>query len=97
MKRMPKRRDDLVARREDPDLLLLDPVSGQVKVLNETAVFIWDRCDGEKTLDSVMEEMAAIYDGISAEEIENDLVMVINKFVSSGLVEELTEQSEIRQ
>jgi hypothetical protein len=94
---MPKRRDDLVARREDPDLLLLDPVSGQVKVLNETAVFIWDRCDGEKTLDSVMEEMAAIYDGISAEEIENDLVMVINKFVSSGLVEELTEQSEIRQ
>lgn len=55
----------LVLRVEADDYaLLFDPDSGRVQVFNETAVDIWLRLDGRKTLGEIIEDLGSCYEGM---------------------------------
>lgn len=61
-------RSGLVLRIEADDYaLLFDPDSGRVQVLNETAVDIWQRLDGRKSLADILSELRRDYDGVDAD------------------------------
>jgi len=69
----------LVLRIEDDDCaLLFDPDSGRVDMLNDTAVAIWQRLDGQKTLQEVLESLSDEYDGIDLDAEQQVLHLVQN-------------------
>jgi pyrroloquinoline quinone biosynthesis protein D len=44
---LPRRRDGVKLRREGDAHIVWDPVGGPAHLLNETALAIWQLCDGE--------------------------------------------------
>jgi hypothetical protein len=62
---------NLVLREEDDDCaLLFDPDRGTVQLLNRTAVEVWKRLDGQRSLKEILLSLDEIFAGVddSAEE-----------------------------
>lgn len=58
----------LVLRVESDDCaLLFDPDNGRVHVLNPTAVAVWQRLDGRRTLREIVAGLGEEFDGMGAE------------------------------
>jgi hypothetical protein len=51
----PEKDERLISREEDVGLLIFDPNTGEVKVLNETAAAIWNSIDGEKSVENIID------------------------------------------
>ncbi len=77
--------DDVVAREIEGELIIVPLVAGigdmedELFTLNEIGKAIWDRLDGEKSLEVLVAELSAEYEG-PEEDIERDV---------TGFVEEL--------
>ena len=60
------RRDEIITREVDGELLIYDRVRDKAHCLNETAAAIWKRCDGQTTArdiaDSLAQETAGVVD-----------------------------------
>ena len=68
---------NLVLRVEDDDCaLLFDPDNSRVQMLNGTAVEVWQRLDGEKSLSEIIESLKSLYDGIDDEAVRKILATV---------------------
>lgn len=58
----------LVLREESDDCaLLFDPENGRVHVLNPTAVAVWKRLDGRRTLGEIVAALGEEFDGMDRE------------------------------
>jgi len=82
----PKRRSDLNCRMVDGETVILDLKEGHLHQLNATASFIWDCCDGNLTMDEIVDRLAGAYE-IDATTASKDLEEVISKLQSSSLLE----------
>jgi len=56
----------LVLREEDDGALLFDPETGDVRILNPTAVAVCKLLDGRRTLANVLEDLGEIFEGMDA-------------------------------
>ena len=68
------------------ELMLFDPGSGRFFVLNPTMAFLWKRCDGEKRLTDIVEELCAAFDGVGQVRAQEDLGRALSELRSLGLV-----------
>lgn len=82
---MPILRDDLVLRQVEDETLVLDRAGERIHQLNATASFIWSRCDGNTSLQTVAAEMAGKY-GISAEQAVVDIAQMLSQLEQLGLI-----------
>jgi hypothetical protein len=57
----PAVRGDLVYRQVDEDFFVYDPVSDKVALLNVSAAVILDLCDGTRTSDEIVLEVARTF------------------------------------
>ena len=58
---------NLVLREEDDDCaLLFDPDKGSVQLLNRSAVEVWKRLDGQRSLREIIESLADVFAGVDA-------------------------------
>jgi hypothetical protein len=64
---------------------LYDEASHALAILNPTATAVWRRCDGEKTFDEIVEEIALEY-GIGAHFVREDVEQTLRKLAELGLV-----------
>lgn len=70
---------NLVLRIEDDDCaLLFDPDNGRVQMLNSTAVAIWQRLDGKRSLRQVVDALVDEYDGVDEAAVGQILNLVEN-------------------
>ncbi|NNF63659.1 MAG: PqqD family protein [Acidimicrobiia bacterium] len=67
------------------DISLYDPTSERVVVLNATASDIWRLCDGEQTLDEVIDLIAKAYDQ-RPDEIRPHVTTTIEQFREEGFL-----------
>jgi hypothetical protein len=58
----PKRRSDVLIRVVDGQMVILDRRRQLIHHLNETARYIWYRCDGQHTISEIAEELAQAFD-----------------------------------
>jgi hypothetical protein len=58
----PRARSDLAVETLDSEALLLDARLGDTHRLNETALFVWQRCDGETATREIARQLTACYD-----------------------------------
>ena len=77
--------EEVVARQIQGEFIIIPITSGvgdledEIFTLNETGRAIWDKLDGKKSLEKIVEELALDFEG-SVSEIEKDIL---------GLTEEL--------
>ena len=57
------RRDEIIAREVDGELLIYDHLRDKAHCLNETAAAIWKRCDGQTTAREITEALAREHGG----------------------------------
>ena len=77
---------DLVLRVEDDECgLLFNPDSGEVMVLNRSAVEIWNRLDGQCSLRELITSLREVFDDLGAE-AESQILQTIDSLIQRGAV-----------
>jgi hypothetical protein len=77
---------NLVLRVEEDDCgLLFNPDSGEVKVLNRSAVAIWQLIDGRRSVGEVVTALGEVFEGMDAE-AESQVLQVVDSLVEIGAV-----------
>ena len=77
--------DSVIETEVGGDVSLYDPSSERVVVLNATASDIWRLCDGEQTLDEIVEMLARAY-SVRADDIRPQVEETIATLVDGGLL-----------
>lgn len=67
------------------DISLYDPQREKVLVLNGTASDVWLLCDGDQTVDGIVDLLAAAY-GIDRREIAADVESTVARFIEEGFL-----------
>ena len=77
---------NLVLRVEDDDCgLLFDPDLGQVRVLNRSAVEIWNLLDGRRSLRELLAALGETFDGMGPE-AETQVLKTVDSLMQLGAV-----------
>ncbi len=77
---------NLVLRVEDDNCgLLFDPDSGTVQMLNDTAIEIWQRLDGNRTLREILDSLQQVYEEITPE-ADQQMLRLVNQLAAMGAV-----------
>jgi hypothetical protein len=58
----PKKRTDVSVRIVDGETVVLDRRHGLIHQLNQTASFIWERCDGDFTGNEIASQLVEAFD-----------------------------------
>jgi len=66
--------------------MLFDPASSKFYVLNRTMAFVWRECDGQKTVDAILERMTQNFRDVDRATASKDLGVAVEQLVSLGLV-----------
>ena len=64
---------------------LYDPETTSVHFLNDTALAIWDLCDGETTPEEMIEAICQL-SGMHRDVIEEDVARTLHRFQHAGLI-----------
>jgi hypothetical protein len=82
----PRRRSDVRARAVEGDVVVLDRQRQLVHQLNQTATYIWDRCDGRRSVAAITRELAQAFD-VGLEAVEKDVIDALRRLEAAGLVD----------
>lgn len=81
----PDRRDGVWIRQVEGETSIYDPDTHQVHLLNDTAVAIWEQCDG-RTLPSEMVAAICELSGLPEEVVAEDVGRVLDQLDGGGLL-----------
>ena len=81
----PKRQDYLEAHPLDDRTVVVDPVSGEYHALNETALLIWEHCDGEHSLDDLADVLVRRF-ALDPDEARADVRDLVERLEMAGLL-----------
>lgn len=82
----PSRRADVATHRLDNEALLYGQRNGSAHHLNQTALAVWERCDGRNTVVQIAQAQARHY-GIKFDEALDDVEQLITMFAETELVD----------
>lgn len=82
----PRRRADVTTHALGDELVLHDEKHARVHVLNATARFIWDHCNGEMSEEGLVAVMKALFPEIDETELRNDVLETLKELRFKGLV-----------
>jgi hypothetical protein len=81
------RNPDVVLREEDEyGGLLFNPDTNQIKVVNQTGLFIWQNCDGQMALDEIVKALQDAFDDIPVDAVNQDVQEFLQVMRESGFV-----------
>lgn len=82
---VPKRNESIPWREFGAEGILLDPGSGDYFRVNEMGLTIWKHVDGRKTIEEIVEELAAHFDA-DDDELTKDTAEFIEDLFHKGLI-----------
>jgi len=87
-------RTDLLVRQIGEETVVLDRCSNQIHRLNQSASFVWQHCDGRRTVHQICDELIQAFD-VDTSLAERDTEKLVEKFNALGLLEDRRENEEI--
>ena len=81
-----QRRDGLVRRQVGPDLLVFDPATDELHVLNPTCAVLWDELDEPRTTAELTSALERSFDIDPAADVAADVARIIEDLEGRGLV-----------
>jgi hypothetical protein len=82
----PRQRPELGVRVLDGETVVLDRRAERIHQLNETASYIWERCDGSRTVSEIASELAGAFD-VDPATAETDVAVVVRQLADADLFE----------
>lgn len=82
------RKKGVLERSVGEERMLYDTLQRTVHVLNDTAYFLWQRCDGNHTLEQIAEEAANAY-AVSVQVAREDLSECLAALKGMSLIEQV--------
>jgi len=82
----PKRRGDVNVRVVEHETVVFDRKGRLIHQLNETAGYIWDRCDGMSTIRDISNRLAEAF-GVGPEIAGKDSAAIVSQFQQLNLLE----------
>ena len=81
------RNPDIVLREEDPDgALLFNPDTNQIRVLNNTGLFVWKLCDGSLDLSGFVTAMQESFDQVPEDQVTAQVTEYVDDMVAAGFI-----------
>ena len=77
---------EIIVEKEDDGILLFNPDTGEIKILNETGAFFYEHLDGEASVKDIVLAMCNFFDGISFAEAEKDTFELIKDLIANRLI-----------
>ncbi|MFP4573906.1 MAG: PqqD family peptide modification chaperone [Desulfobacterales bacterium] len=78
---------DVVVREEDKDgVLLYNPDTDQILIFNTTAYFIWQVCDGTRTLTDIISAVKEHFDKVPEDEMEEQVAKYVSDMLTAGFI-----------
>lgn len=88
----PCRRHRIVARPAGSDIVLYDAARGRLHVLNPTAAFVWDLCDGSHSTRDIATRIGATFTDSAGHDTAADVEKILDSFKKEDLLEESSGQ-----
>jgi PqqD family protein of HPr-rel-A system len=85
----PVRRKDVWLRNTKDEIAVYNPGTGDVYLLNETALAIWDLCDGDTKPDEMMTAICDVT-SLPPEVVAEDVERILLEFDTAELIEWVT-------
>ena len=82
----PKRRSDVNSRLIDGETVVLDRSANRIHQLNQTASFIWDRCDGARSAREIADQLVEAFE-VDRQTAETSVKMTLQQFEQLGLLD----------
>lgn len=82
----PCRRQDLIVRPHDDEVIVLDPQAEMVHALNPTARAIWDLLDGRHGMAELVEAVCSRFD-VRPEQAEEDIQVLLEVLQRRNLLD----------
>ena len=82
----PKRRSDVSVRVVEGETVVLDRQEELIHQLNQTASYIWARCDGKSGMAEIASQLAEEF-GIDPETVARDVAGIVGQIQSLNLLE----------
>lgn len=83
----PKPRKDIIAKKLGSEMMLYDPKSDDVHVLNETSLFIWNSLDGNQTYEAIESIIRKNFEVPDDQNVLEDITNICRDFRAKGLLE----------
>lgn len=83
-----RRADGILRREVGAEVMLFDPRSESLHVLNRTAAFVWDRLADQPTAGELVAALGERYEVGAGADVEGDVARVIAELRGNGLVVE---------
>ena len=84
----PSRKSNILLQEIGNEVFLYDPTKGVLHVLNPTAIFIWNQCDGEHTMTEIEKNMRENFQVTDEIELHSDLMEIVQNFTELGVINE---------
>ena len=95
---LPRQREEGLRIHElSGEVLIHDEVNKKVHVLNNTAAFIWNMCDGNTDVIEALNLLYQNYPDESRDRIKNDFEMSLTQLFQAELFERVIGESNLRQ
>ncbi len=82
----PQKRFNVNVRVVDGEIVVLDRQHGKVHKLNETATFVWGRCDGRSTVAKIADQYCKTFD-VNPETAARDALAIVAQLQKLNLLE----------
>lgn len=84
--RKPLKKEGIKELEIDNELILSDPGTGKIHVLNETSRLIWDMADGMHTIKDIEHKIKEQFQSVSDHEIRKDIERFIEELTGKELL-----------
>lgn len=83
--RCPQQTPGIIEYEIDDEVVLYEPRSEAVHMLNPTAAVVWWLCDGEHGIDGISQELAGLYE-LDPRDLRRDVGEILRGFLDSRLI-----------
>jgi len=80
-----KKNSRLITKKIGREVVILDPIAGEVKIFNETAGFIWSLLKKETTPKEIVQEVFRVF-AVSQKTAQKDVLFWLRKCLQKGLI-----------
>ena len=85
--RKPLRKSDIISRKIGDECMLYDPATGSMHVINYTAEFVLNLCDGTKSLGEIEHLLCETHLVLKENRVREDLVAILQSFTDLGIIQ----------
>lgn len=82
---LPRQQESISEYEVGDEVILYDPRSDNVHVLNGTAAVVWWLCDGEHTVEQIAGELAGLYE-LTPAKVIGDVQSALDSFKNADLI-----------